>query len=159
MSSSGATWYHSDCQCSTPGSSKVIRFQWREVPLSAGVNLAFAGLKVLSWTVGIVPTALCHLTGNGYKSNTHDCVEIKFKCDSCGKTSYRVIEMDSDGKHFTNTYYAGSGYKKSCNVTDGALSYSDVRDVFNSSKRYPSWKSTYNCGHYARDVYWDLYNR
>lgn len=156
--SSGATWHHSKCKCSVPASSKIINFKWREVPLSTGTNLAFTGLKVVSWTIGIIPTAIFHATGNGYKSNTHDCIEFYFLCDKCLLKAYRLIGMDSRGKRFTQTYYAGNGAKRSCNVGDGALTYGDVRAVFEASKGYPSWSSGYNCGHCARDVYLDLYN-
>eukprot|EP01083_Nonionella_stella_P050299 133810_1 len=125
--SSAANFPLATCQCDVPNNSHIQRVDIRHVPLSLGTDLAFTGLKIISYTIGIIPTAIAHATGNGYRGNNHACCQTTHACNSCGLVSYRTIHMDSNGKHFHRNVYGGDGYIRGFNVAPGALTFGQVR--------------------------------
>ena len=120
---------------------------------------AYVGYEITRGILGAVTHGLTSKVNGGLKDASHECVEIHFDCNKCGKSSLNTLDLNNEGKHFNKSYYKKEiSCRRNFNCTGNSLTFSKVWSVFDSlSSKYNLVNR--NCSHFAGEMYWDCIMR
>ena len=95
----------------------------------------------------------------GLKEGTHDYVLVKCKCHSCGQNPWIILEFGPNGKEWHIGYYRERNGAKECFNCNRKFTYQMIAQVYQGMPGGGYDLVDRNCGHWAGDMYWRLYNK
>ena len=140
--------------CGCPGFDDLIvtKVMWKDANLPGrGAWEVFRGLAAV-FTFG-----LSTVVNGGLKRGTHDFIEVFTKCERCGHCMRITYDFGPDGKEKRVGYY--NRYNSTRRWFKwGAHAYREVEKIYEGMPNRGYSLKDYNCGHWAKEMYWKVYN-
>ena len=140
--------------CSCPGFKDltITHVVWTSSDLPG-----YAALQTGRVLAAIITIGLSTQVNGGIKEPTHDYIFVATKCLKCGHTANLIYEFGPAGKESHVGHYRQRNDCHRYFTCNRNLTYEMIEKVY---ERMPGSGScygpTFNCGHWARDMYWEL---
>lgn len=146
----GGVHYQSLCPCEGEYFA-ITEVQWCEVDLPCAEILRVARGLAAIFTFG-----LSTVVKGGIKDATHDYIHVKCKCHKCGAIRWFIYEFGPGGKEKICGYYNNSSMVKRNFYCNREVTLGLINRVYERMQSGGYNLADYNCGHWARDMYWKL---